>query len=66
MKSVRERQIPYHLYVESIKQDTDEPVKQKQTQGYENRLWLPRGRGWREGWIGSLRLVDANYYMDNG
>ena len=42
-------------------------VKQKHTQGHKRTgLWLPRGRGWREGWIGSLQLVDANYYMDNG
>ena len=42
-------------------------VKQKQTQGHKRTdLCLPKGREWREGWIGSLRLVDANYYMDNG
>ena len=30
----------------------------------ENRLWLPRGGGLREGWIGSLGLADANYYIE--
>ena len=29
-------------------------------------LWLPGGGGEREGWIGSLGLADANYYVQNG
>ena len=26
-------------------------------------LWLPRGRGLEKGWIGSLGLASANYYV---
>ena len=29
-------------------------------------LWLPRGRGVGEGWIESLGLADANYYIQDG
>jgi len=29
-------------------------------------VWLPRGRGEEVGWVGSLGLVDANYYIHNG
>ena len=35
-------------------------TKQKQTHRPRD-LWLPRGRGVGEGWIGSLGLADANY-----
>lgn len=38
-------------------------TKQKQTQRHREQTWLPRGRGVREGWIGSLGLADANYYI---
>ena len=27
-------------------------------------MWLPRGRGLREGWSGRLGLVDENYYIE--
>ena len=27
-------------------------------------MWLPRGRGVRKRWIGSLGLVDANSYIE--
>lgn len=29
----------------------------------EDRLWLPKGRGTREKWSGSLGLANANYYI---
>ena len=29
----------------------------------ENRLVVAKGRVVREGWVGSLGLVDANYYI---
>ena len=31
--------------------------------GVENRLVVAKGDGVEEGWIGSLGLADANYYM---
>ena len=27
--------------------------------------WLPKEKGWGEGWIGSLGLADVDYYMQN-
>ena len=48
-------------------------VQSKKTKQNENRLtdtennrWLPRGRGVGEGWIGSLEIADANWYIQNG
>ena len=29
----------------------------------KTNLWLPRGKWVEEGWVGSLRLADANYYI---
>jgi len=45
---------------------TNLSMKQKQTQQtWRTDLWLPRG-GVGEGWSGSLGLVDANSYIQNG
>ena len=41
-------------------------MKQKQIHRQRAELWLPRGKKMVEGWAGSLGLVDANYYIDNG
>ena len=35
-------------------------------QTWRTDLCLPRGRGLGEGWIESLGLTDANYYIENG
>ena len=40
--------------------DTNELISETETD-----LWLP-GSGIEEGWIGSLGLADANYYIQNG
>ena len=32
----------------------------------ENRLVAAKGKGEGVGWIGSLGLIDANYYLWNG
>jgi len=32
----------------------------------ENRLVAAEGEGMREGWTGSLELIDANYCIWNG
>ena len=37
-------------------------MKQKQNHGRREQTSLPR-RGLGEGWIGSLGLADANYYI---
>ena len=29
----------------------------------ETDLWLPRGKGERMGWMGSLGLIATNYYV---
>ena len=40
-------------------------TKKKQTQGLENRLMIAKGAR-REGWTGSLGLIDATYYIWSG
>ena len=49
----------------NLKYDTSELSYKTETDSQTQRpdLWLPRGRGLREGWIGSLGLADANYYI---
>ena len=40
------------------------PTKQKQSHiDIENRLVVAKGEGVGEGWIESLGLADANYYI---
>ena len=53
---------------DSIKHDTNELIEETETDSQTQRtdLWLPRGSGVGEGWIGSLGLADANYYIENG
>ena len=58
-KTERERQIPYDIiYMWNPKYDTNELTYETETD-----LWLPRGMGLGEGWIGSLGLADENYYI---
>ena len=46
------------------KQDAEQYMYHcKQRQTHEHREWLPRWRGLGEGWIVSLGLADANYYI---
>ena len=43
------------------------PTKQKQTHRHREQTCGCEGRGVDgEGWIGSLGLGDANYYVENG
>ena len=45
----------------NLKYDTNEPIYKTETDSKTEKtdLWL-----WgREGWIGSLELADANYYI---
>ena len=44
----------------NLKHGTDEPVYRTETD-IENKLVVPKGEGVE--WIGSLGLVDANYYI---
>ena len=63
-KSERKRQIPYDItYMWNLKYDTNELICETETDSQTQRidLWLPRGRGGGEGWIGSLGLADATY-----
>ena len=65
LSEIRKRKtnnIWYHLYVKSKK------LVQMNLSMKRNRLtdlWLPRGREAEEGWIGSFRLADVNYYIQN-
>ena len=48
----------------NLKYDTNELIHERETDSWTQRTdWLPRGRGLGEGWIGSLGLADANYYI---
>ena len=38
-------------------------TKQNRLTDIDNRLVVVKGEGMGEGWIGSLRLADANYYI---
>ena len=52
----------------NLKYDKNELIgKQKQTQSHrEQTCGCQEGDGLGEGWIGSLGLADANYYIENG
>ena len=39
---------------------------EKKLMDLENRLVVAKGEGEGVGWIGSLRLIDADYYLWNG
>ena len=41
-------------------------VKQKQTHRRRGQTVAATGNGEGDGWTGSLGLVDANYYIENG
>ena len=66
LSEVRQRQIPHDIpYTWNLKYETNELIYKTETDSQTQRtdLWLPRVRGVREGWIGSLGLADANYYI---
>ena len=47
----------------NLKYDTNELIKQKQTDRHEKtNLWLPKGR-WGEGKVRSLGLADTDDYI---
>ena len=65
-KSDRERQVSYDItYMWNLKYDANEHIYKAKADSQTERtdLWLPRGRGVEEGWIGSLGLADTNYYI---
>ena len=57
------------LYVMTwnLKQGTNEPIYKMKTdlQTQRTDLWLPGESGEGVGWTGNLKLVDANYYIQN-
>ena len=63
--SHKERQMPYDItYMWNLKYDINEFIYKREINfrhGEQTCCW--QGGGGREGWIGSLRLVDANYYI---
>ena len=64
--SQAERQIPYDAtYMWDLKHDANELIYEKETDSETSRtdLWFPKGRKGKNGWIGSLDLADANYYI---
>ena len=57
----------YHItYMWNLKYDRNAPIQEAETDSQtENRLVIIKGRV-REGYTGSLGLVDANYYLLKG
>ena len=59
----------YHMnitYMQNLKYGTHEPIYRIERDSYiTNRLVVAKGEEKGEGWIGSLGLVDANYYIQN-
>ena len=45
-----------------LKKYTNELINETGSQTYRRHPWLPTGKGGK-GWIGSLKLADANYYI---
>ena len=59
--------MPYDVaYTWSLKYDTAGPTWETEADSQRERTdcWLPRGVGVGEGWSGSLRLADENYYTE--
>ena len=51
----------------NLKYGTNEPIYKAETDSeMKSRLVVAGVRGEGVGWTGSLRLVDANYYIENG
>ena len=52
-------------YMWILKYDTSELILETETDSeiQKTNLWLPKGKGWGNGWIGSLGLADTNYYI---
>ena len=69
VRSERERQIPEDMiYMWNLECVTGDPVcKTEAHHGRgERACHCQQGRGEEVGLMGSLRLVDANYYIQNG
>ena len=49
----------------NLKYDTVKLIYETKADSQTQRtdLWLPKGRGLREGWIESLGSADANHYI---
>jgi len=46
----------------NLKYDRNELINETGSQTYRRHPWLPIGKGGK-GWIGSLKLADANCYI---
>ena len=67
--SKRERQIPYDIsYMQNLIYGTNEHIYKIEinSQNREQIIGYQGEEGGRVGWTGSLGLVDANYYIQNG
>ena len=66
-KSERERQIPYDItYMWNLKYDTNEHIYGTETDSQRAQTCGRQGGRGGGGWMGSLGLADANYYIENG
>ena len=57
--------MPYDItYMWNLKYDTNEPINKTETDPQtQSRLVVAKREEGGEGWIGSLGLVDVNYYI---
>ena len=64
-KKKRERQIPCGItYMWNLKYVTNDPVyKPKTDQGHREQTYVCQCWGQRRGWMRSLGLADAKYYI---
>ena len=65
--SHKKKDIPDITFMWDLKYGTNEPIYKTETDSQTQRTdFLPRVVGEGVGWSGSLGLVDANYYIQNG
>ena len=64
-RSKSERKIPYNItYMWNLRYDMNELIYNTETDSQrEQTCGCQRGKGMGQGWIGSLGLADANYYI---
>ena len=63
IKSEREREMPYNITYWNLKYYTNKPIYKTETDSQTLRTDLQLQEGEGVGWMGSLGLVDTNYYL---
>ena len=67
IKSERERKISCDInYMWNLKYGTNDPIYKTETDHGHREQTCGSQQGGGVGWMGSLGLIDANYYIQNG